>query len=146
MSVFLSRNIRNFADVKLALEELPSQRVGNASAVCETGEVYTEFFEYGLARPKDAEVIERLVAQRMWRSLDLYLSARNGTVYWRVPFEHEIGQTNVVVRYDEDGTDVDPITERKCVMDKDWIKIACYCRLYRATCPVPLIEVGRIAA
>ena len=130
MRVFV--DFDNFSGLKKWLAELPNQTVGDPTAICETGEPYIEFQESALARPGDVEVIEREVARRMGRRLGEYLDPRKGRIYWRIPFESDIDQTNVVVRYDENGPDLDPVLDRKCVMDKNWRRITAYCRLYRA--------------
>jgi hypothetical protein len=136
----------DFASLKAHLAQWPDQAIGLASAVCEAGEKYVEFFEVALARPDDVEVIERLVAQRMSERLRDYLSPRHGRIYWRIPFESEISEWSVVSRYDENGPDRDELTDRKCVKDKNWRRVACYCRLYRATCSVDFASLAAKAA
>lgn len=140
MNLFRHNGIEDFECIKRRLADLPSQKMGTQQSVCETGELYIEFYEDGLARPDDVKIIERSVAQRMWRSLASHLDARKGTVYWRVPFEYEIIPTHVIVRYDDEGHDVDELLDRKCVKDKNWVSLKCYCRLYRSTMPVPVYE------
>lgn len=137
----------SFLELKKYLHELPNQIIGVAAAVCETGEPYVEFQESALARPNDVEVIERKVAARMSRKLFDYIGKRSGRIYWRIPFEFDIAPTDVVVRYDENGPDKDAITDRKCVMDRNWRNVTAYCRLYRATMVAPEpIQTTAIAA
>lgn len=126
-----------FESLQRRLAELPNQTMGNPSAVCETGEQYVVFSELGLARPDDVKTIEAEVAARMSRRLHEYLDKRFGRIYWRIPFEYEISDYGVIIRYDENGIDIDPTTNRKCVMDKKWKRVACYCRLYRASMVAP---------
>lgn len=123
----------SFAELKKYLGSLANQTFGLPASICETGEPYVEFQESALARPDDIECIERRVAERMSRRLGGYLDTRHGRIYWRFPFESDIDTVAVVARYDDNGPDRDPITDRKCVMDKNWRNVACYCRLYRAT-------------
>lgn len=125
--------VASFAELEAWLRGIPGQMTGIPTAVCQTGERYVEFREVMLARPADAKVIETEVAGQMARRLAEYFNAKNGMIYWRVPFEYDVSPTYTVVRYDELGPDRDFLTDRKCVMDKDWVRAACYCRLYRAT-------------
>lgn len=122
----------SFATLESWLRELPDQITGIPTAICQTGEPYVEFRERALARPSDAKVIESNVAERMSSRLREYLCERSGLIYWRVPFEYETKKHSVVVRYDESGPDKDFVSDRKCVMDHDWVCVSCYCRLYRA--------------
>lgn len=133
----LMYEVSGFKELADRLKGLPDQTIGLPCHVCETGEPYQEFFSFGLARPDDVAVVERAVAGDMSKRLDEYLNSRGGRIYWRIPFEWEITQKPVVVRYDENGPDKDPVMDRKCVMDKNWLKVACYCRVYRAAMRLP---------
>jgi hypothetical protein len=146
--MMLSRTILCFEDIKFALAGIQSQQRGDPSAICQTGEPYLEFREKALARPADVKIIEREVAQRMWLSLSDYLSKRSGTLYWRIPFEYDISEHHEILYYDNNGPDKDCITNRPCVMDKNWRKVQCYARLYRATMPLMIDErlKGKAAA
>lgn len=124
----------SFDEMKRWLDSIEGQTVGIPTAVCQTGEHYVEFFENGLARPSDTKVIEANVARAMQTRLAKYFEDRRGMIYWRIPFETVIEPTAVVVRYDEAGPDHDFMTDRRCVMDKDWVAVKAYCRLYRAHC------------
>lgn len=137
----------SFGELKTYLAGLSNQVVGAAASVCETGEPYVEFFEVGLARPADVEIIERLVAGRMGVHLQEYLGGRSGRIYWRIPFESEVTEYPIVARYDDNGPDRDVVTDRKCVFDRNWRRVACYCRLYRASLPTfDTAPVSHIAA
>ena len=139
--MFLSTGISSFAAINEKLQSLPNQVIGFANSICETGEPYVEFAEYSLARPDDVKVIEAIVADQMWRRINGYLSSRDGRIYWRIPFESEVSDTSVVVRYDENGPDKDILTGRNCVLDSNWRGVRCYCRLYRASCHVDFSTV-----
>lgn len=125
--------ITGFDSVESWLRSFPEQMMGIPTAICQTGEPYVEFLEFGLARPADVRVIEAIVARKFVDRIGAYLGQRAGHIYWRIPFERSNDPAPVVVRYDELGPDKDFITDRKCVMDKDWVRVACYCRLYRAS-------------
>lgn len=127
----------SFASLKDALDKLPDQVTGLPASVSDVGEEYVQFFESALSRPDDVAVIERAVANRMWRSMNDYLSRREGRIYWRIPFETDIDDHAVVLRYDDNGPDMDFLTNRKCYTDKSWKRVACYARLYRATLAIP---------
>ena len=137
MSVLFNGKFYGFIELKKALEDLPNQVVGKPFSICEAGELYVEFLESALARPDDVEVIERNVVSLMARRLFDYLAGRSGRIYWRIPFEYEIAHHSEVVRYDENGPDTDIFTDRRCVLDNNWRRVACYARLYRATHYVP---------
>jgi hypothetical protein len=68
----------------------------------------------------------------MTRKLDEYLSDKSGRIYWRIPFERDIKPVEIVTRLDVNGPDIDFITGKSCVSDKNWIKVSCYCRLVKA--------------
>lgn len=124
--------VDSFADLKKWVEDLPNeQRRGSPTAVCkETGQEYTELFVYGLARPGDEAVVERDVATQMQQKICRALTDRvNSTIYWRIPLEWEIDQRALVVEYREDGPDLDFVTNERCVTDKNWMRVAAYCRL-----------------
>lgn len=131
--LFSPDEVVGFADLKDRLAGLENQTIGVAGAVCETGEEYVQFQEYALSRPDDVAVIERIVARRMARRLLDYLGARGGRIYWRIPFEAEISPYAVVIRFDENGADTDAVSDRRCVLDRNWRRVASYCRVYRAT-------------
>ncbi len=136
----------SFAGIKQWLSGLDDQTVGVPAAVCETGELYIEFFQAALARPEDVAVIEAHVAGQFAAQLTKYLAARSGRIYWRIPFESDVSDATAVVRYDVNGPDEDVLTGRKCILDKNWKRVACYCRLYRATMQAPDISVARVRA
>lgn len=129
--------ITGFREIAIRLSAIRDQTMGIAGAICEAGEPYVELSDGAYARPDDVEKIEVVVANRMWRQLDGYLNKANGRVYWRMPFEYDIHDSHFVERFDVNGPDTDPMTDRKCVLDKNWKLIRCYCRLYRATLPLP---------
>jgi hypothetical protein len=126
----------SFAELEKWLKEYPDQVVGLPQAICEAGEPYVEFTEAALARPDDVKAIERIVAQRMHRQLSSYLGSRKGRLYVRLPFEYEIDEQEVVIRFDENGPDKDFLTDRKCHLDKNWRRVACYFRCYKANHPL----------
>lgn len=128
--------METLAELKQHLDAMPDQQRGRPSSVSDVGEPYVEIHEHAFARPSDVALIERVVAQKMLLSLNRYFDARRGRIYWRIPLEWDISPTRIVVRHDENGDDVDFTTNKKCVTDSNWIKIAAYCRLYRASAGV----------
>lgn len=126
--------VSTFAEVEVWLKNLPNQMMGISTAICQTGEPYVEFLESALVRPSDVKVVEAFVANKITQRLSSYFDNKSGIIYWRTPFEFAYNPLPQVVRYDESGPDVDFVTDRKCVMDTEWIKVAGYCRVYRATC------------
>lgn len=122
----------SFAELQRWIDALPDQHLGVAGALSDVVEPYVEIMEGALARPGDVVVIESIVADFMQRRLKTYLNQRSGRIYWRVPFEWKIAPYPIVVRYDEDGPDIDFVTNQRCIKDKNWIGIKAYCRLVRA--------------
>ena len=127
--------ISTFVQLDEWLGGFPQQMTGIPLYVCQTGEQHVKFLESGLARPDDGKVVEAHVARAMQDRLAEYLKPRHGMIYWRTRFETSIEPHAVVKYFDENGPDVDPLMNRKCVMDRNWVRIACHCRLYRATIP-----------
>jgi len=122
----------SLADLKRELDALPDQQMGNPTAVSDTGEPYVEFRAYGIARPGDEKIVERYVAKLMSSQLHSYFLSRIGRIYWRTPFEFETRPYEEVLRIDDDGEDVDFVTDQKCVKDKNWLLVTAYCRLVKA--------------
>lgn len=138
-------SVNSFSDLLQWAKQLPNQTVGIQSAVCETGEPYVGFLEIALARPGDVDAVEADVSKRMHRRVADYLQERKGRIYWRIPMETVREPTAVVVRYDENGPDLDELNDRRCVKDSGWLRIGAYCRLYRASYLAPIGEFAPIA-
>jgi hypothetical protein len=125
-----------FVGLRAALEEsIPDQVDGHSYSISDIGEPYIEFFAKGLARPGDERVVEGIVVEQIARQLAAYLDRRRGRVYWRERLQLEIEPQHIVVKFDSNGPDVDPLTNRRCVMDKNWLRVGAYCRLIRALEP-----------
>ena len=131
-----SRGITSFDELTRELNGLPDQTVGRAYAISDIGEPYVEFLAICLARPGDEKIIETVVVAEMCKKLDAYFEGKSGRIYWRIPFETDVTPHEVVLRLDVNGPDLDFATGSKCVKDKNWIRVAAYCRLIRATLPV----------
>lgn len=124
--------VATFVELKAWLAALPDQAMGTAGAVCETGEPYVEFAAFGIARPRDEAAVEAVVAECMERQIQRYFEDRKGRIYWRVPLETAVDQHAIVIRYDVNGPGTDFLTDQRCVLDKNWVRLAAYCRLYKA--------------
>lgn len=122
----------SFDEIASWLNNLEDQTVGDASAICEIGEPYIEFKCFGIARPGDEKIVERVVARDMSRKLSEYFSDKSGRIYWRVPLEVDVNPIEIVIRLDVNGPDIDFITNKRCISDKNWVRVACYCRLVKA--------------
>jgi len=123
-----------FDELRASLDRLPDQTDGDAAAICQTGEMYEEFFHVAIAREADIKAVERMVVKEFSRQIGAYLGKRHGRIYWRKRLETDISPYEVVVKFDDvNGPDVDFVTNRRCFKDKAWFRVACYCRLYRAT-------------
>jgi hypothetical protein len=137
--------ITGFESLHHWVKQLPDQTMGDPCAICQMGEPYVELLEQALSRPDDIAVIEIEVARKMLQRMATYLEDKSGRIYWRIPLETVIESHQVVVRYDANGPDIDFITDRKCFVDKNWKRVAAYCRLYRATHQT-MVEEKRAAA
>ena len=124
--------LQSFDELKYALDNLPNQTDGDPCAVCQIGEPYIEFKVAMLARPGDEKIVERHVVSEIIRQLNEYLDGRGGRIYWRIRFESDVCEHAEILRLDVNGPDVDFITNERCVKDKNWRRIAAYCRLVRA--------------
>lgn len=129
--------MQTFAALQTWLDGLPDQGDGVAASVSDAGEPYVEFHECGIARPDDVEMVEQVVAGMMAHHLSRYFADRKGRIYWRVRLETVKEPHTRIVRYDDAGPDLDFALNKKCLKDSNWLKVACYCRLYRARLAVP---------
>ena len=120
----------SFADLREWLKSFPEQAMGNTGPFTEGGQPYKEFFSVSFARPNDVSLIESIVASDMRHRLELYFGNQRGRIHWRVPLESEAIPAHVVLRYDDNGPDTDYVIAKRCHTDKDWVRVACYCRLY----------------
>ena len=130
-----------------ALMVMPDQTMGIPYSVSDIGEPYVAIFSKSLARPGDEKIIEHLVVTDMCEKLDTYFEDKVGRIFWRVPFETDVKPYEVVMRFDVNGPDVDFITGQQCVKDKNWVRIAAYCRLVRSKAPIPerFVETTKVA-
>jgi hypothetical protein len=132
VNAVIFEDVHSFAELKKIADGLDDQTTGEPNAICEIGTPYIEFLHKGLARPGDEAIIERVVVGAMVRALNVYLGDKHGTIYWRERLEMDVGPYGVVLRYDNNGPDIDEVTNRRCVKDKNWVRIGIYCRLVRA--------------
>ena len=147
--------VRNFSDLKKWVDSLPVKQVdGTPTAICgETGEKYTVRLFGGLARPGTEHLLEESLAVQMQNAISKAIEyaipydMENGkwatpnnnvrpksakiedvTIYWRERLESGRDNYPVVTAYSEDGPDFDFLTDRRCMMDREWRKIGIYCR------------------
>ncbi len=121
-----------FAQLRARLDAMPDQEQGLPGDVCQAGEMYREFFVTAMSRPGDVAVVEDAVAANVLVLLDQYFLDREGRIYWHTPLEWDISESPLVMEYRDDGPDTEIITNERCVLDKDWWRVGCYTRLYRA--------------
>lgn len=142
----LAVGMMTFEELRAALDALPDQTAGDPWVVSNIGEPYVEFRARALARPGDEALVERLVVDDLVRQLNAYFYDKDGRIYWRERLEVDRSQCSVVVRLDATGEDVDFVTNTRCVMDKNWVRIAGYCRLVRAkAATVDVVDAQRAA-
>ncbi len=111
----------------------PVRGTGHVAA---TGEKYVEIAFSALSRPADMAIVSRFVFVTFSELLMSYLDQTCGQIYWRIPLEEDWIDVPQVVRYDENGPDIDFYTDRRCVLDRDWKRYGIYCRLLRSDKPV----------
>lgn len=104
--------------------------------IAQTGERYVSFDEYSLSRPADIEFIKRDALNTMAQKLSDYLMHADGQVYWRQRLNDDVEPATQVVRFDPEGHDVDPWTNKRCVLDKNWLRYCVSCRVLRSDKPV----------
>jgi len=127
--------LQSFDELRRVLDNLPDQTDGDPCAICQIGELYIEFKVAMLARPGDEKIVERYVVYEMTRRLNEYLDERGGTIYWRIRFETDVDDHAETLRLDVNGPDRDFATDQRCIQDKNWRRVAAYCRLVRAKFP-----------
>ncbi len=121
-----------FEELKEWISGLPNRQAnGSPTNICsQTGDEYVEVFSRHAARPGDEKYAEKMVVEDMQRQIcKLFTDRLHGTIYWRVPLETQIQKWSRVKEYREDGPDVDFLTDRRCVMDRNWKAVKAYCRL-----------------
>jgi hypothetical protein len=64
-----------------------------------------------------------------------HFAATEGDIYWRVRPEIDTWRGELV-EYREDGPDVDPVTDRRCVIDRTTLFIKVYARLAKVEFPI----------
>lgn len=138
-------HVGSFYDLVTQLDGIEDQAEGLPCQVSQIGEPYVEFKSVAMARPGDEAIIEKFVADDMARRLNEYCADREGTIYWRIRFETDVRPFPVVLRFDADGPDICFETNLRCVSDKNWIRIAAYCRMVRARVKVPHDLVRKVA-
>jgi hypothetical protein len=108
------------------------------SSLSATGEEYVEIAFSALSRsaPTDEEIVSRFVVIAFSQLLMSYLDQTRGQLYWRIPLEEGWIDAPQVVRYDDNGPDIDFYTDRRCFLDRDWKRYGIYCRLLRSDKPV----------
>lgn len=122
----------SLAELKAAINLLPNKQIlAKPQGICEaTGEEFKEIYVRHICRPGDEVFAERHVAQQMgWRIGELFTDRIYGTIYWRIPLEWEIVSAPQIVRYCEDGPDIDYVMDKRCLKDHTFRAIKAYCRL-----------------
>lgn len=93
----------------------------------------TSIREVGFAvrhKPDDIDAATDVLLRHTKSWLDgFFLAAKGLPVYWRTPLEVEVIQDNRIVEYRDDGPDTDPLTDRRCVMDRSLNVVKCYMRV-----------------
>lgn len=126
----------SLAEFEKWTRSLSDQCDGQPCAISETGEEYLEFRGSGMARNGDIDVIEEHVLSYFRWQLELYFGGHRGRIYWRIRPHHEIAPTYVVTKLDENGPDIDFLTNQRCHKDKNWTIIRWRCRVLKSDKPV----------
>lgn len=96
------------------------------------GEQYVECGWSFPAREADVPMLEILACKRLADSI-LHLASKfspeTHSIEWRKRPECAVSDYPLVVEYRPDGPDMDYVTDRQCVMDKDFKLVKTYARL-----------------
>ena len=120
----------NFGDLEMAIEAIAIEQVdGMFGPKTACGVTYSEVNSMALARPGDEKIIEKIVCTDFLTKIIGFIDAvqlsRNPVggkirLEWRIRPMFEVGNYPVVVKYEENGPDVDGRTDKRCVKDNDW--------------------------
>lgn len=132
-------------DFNAALAALPWRQVdGQPMHVDELGQEYVTLIETSLVRPGDVAIATGFVLQRGMRRLKDFVinellktgfpvartvDGQTGVIHWRVRPEFAAEKHPVVLRYADDGPDIDHVTDRRCFKDHDWLLAKLYMRV-----------------
>ena len=137
---FLSFYEETFAGLCRKINELfPTSCIGRPFVISKTGERYVEMSDYASFRDEllDAKVAEKDVVSRMCRRIAEYateVADREGCgfdalrLYWRILPEEDTGDFSPIVKFDPDGPDVDPVTDKRCFVERGWKRYGIYMR------------------
>ena len=120
-----------FVTLQEAIARIPNQKDGIASWQSQTGEEYIEFYAWEYFRPGDELFAKQSAVRLVAQYLNRYFSHDSfpPKIYWRKKMEEGTCDVNRFIRYSDDGDCVEPITNRKCLMDKNWKMYTVYCRV-----------------
>lgn len=125
--------VESFDELRERLKALvPDQCIGEPSTVCETGDRYQSILVKVWSRPEDLEALTKVAANEMADKLSEALSGKNGKLYWRIPLETANSPGHTVIKWDDDGPDIDFALDKRGYFDKNWIIIKAYARFFRA--------------
>ena len=131
-AMFLGKALATFADMEKWLALFP-QNDGPKKPIDENGNEYIEISCCFPCRntPFDKLVAERQAVAYAWQSLfDIGCrSPATAILSWRTRPELEVAAVPQVVEYRDDGPDVDYVSDRRCVYDRNWMMVKVYCRL-----------------
>ena len=93
----------------------------------------TGAFQIGVGvrhKPQDLDEATGLLCDylKQWMS-GFFFGAANQTVYWRIPLEICVFNDARVIEYRADGPDVDPLTDRRCILDRSHNIVKAYFRV-----------------
>lgn len=100
---------------------------GNLNSPC-----YETFVTTTICRPADLQFAKNFVRSTFCDRIFSYVGSSflNPLVIWRTTPEVEIAAAPQVIRYAEDGPELDRWTDKKCYKDHNWLSVGAYARLY----------------
>lgn len=123
----------DFNQMMNAINSKPFKQITGIPSSCDAnGNKYVELMCKALARPGDEKEVEAFACGNVlqqFEQMTRHTLAASSVIHWRVRPEIEVLPTGRVIEYREDGPDRDFLTDKRCVMDKNWVGISVYMRL-----------------
>lgn len=124
--------IFDFNRLMNAINSKPFKQItGIPSPFDANGNEYVELMCKALARPGDEKEVESFVCVNVLQQFEQMTrhTLASSVIHWRVRPEIKVRPIERVIEYREDGPDWDVLTDKLCIMDKNWVGISVYMRL-----------------
>ena len=126
-------SISTFDGLTAWVSSLPNpQEDGEPCAVSSVAGPYEEVVISAPFRRDDQEgrkLAERCVVLNFALRISAMLRDDKACIYWRERPEWDTWDWDRPIKYHADGPDYDPLTDKRCTMNKDWALLKAYARL-----------------